>query len=470
MRDFCKKKPWRNVWKTVCFPVFPFFLLLISALPVNTYARNPVNNPSKVKKSFKIKSFTKENTEAQTVPSLTETINKQSTNPNIIEVFDSTLFDETTEVLDHPSLMWLHNPEIKEKRRKIVGTQSSSFEPWWKMELDAFLQEDRLDYKALMRTRINAKVLTQLNSFFFAQAEFELMTGIGSIQTIDQRPGDTSGISQRELLLLLKTTNWLTVQFGTINQRFLQAPLLLAKIPFPSIVENIELFAGKYNNLFLSFQQAVPTTFSDDHSIYIQSLAKIPFLMTKSFFWNYDPKSFYKIKFNSTFFHYSTLPSDIAQNSWANGNSISENPASFKYNYTGFYFGLEPSFQLFPNLGLKLKVHYINNLRDMEKIEELNQGILYSLEVPFDITENIRLTSIIEYFISQPDASVAAYNSERYGHSNRTGFVGELILSFYNRNMEVGIRHLNSRAVRTGGPKEDQSYYLLFLRTGYAKI
>lgn len=462
MRDFCKKKPERSVWKAICFPTF---LFIVYVLPLNTYSKNqnPVNN------SFKIKTSTQEHTETQDTPSLTETIDKQTANPNIIEVFDSTLFDETTEVLDQPFPIWLHNPEIQEKRSKIVGTQSSSFESWWKMELDGFLQEDRIDYRALMRTRINAKVLTQLNSFLFAQAEFELLTGVGSIQTIDQRPGDTSGISQRELLLLLKTTNWLTVQFGTINQRFLQAPLLLAKIPFPSIVENIELFTGKQHTLFLSFQQAVPTTFSDDHSIYIQSLAKVPFLMTKSFFWNYDSKSFYKVKFNSTFFHYSVLPSDIAQNSWANGNSIVENPASFKYNYTGFYFGLEPSFQLFSNLGLRLKAHYINNLRDMDE-EDLNQGILYSLEVPFDITENIRLTPVIEYFVTQPDASVAAYNSERYGHSNRTGFVGELILSFYNRNMEVGIRHLNSRAVRTGGSKENQSYYLLFLRTGYAKI
>ncbi len=457
MRKMAPKKTWKKIWKTICFPAFLLFTLTFS---LNTYSN---------KDSFKIKTSIEEDTEPQNISPLKEVIDKQTANPKIIEVFNSTLFDKNTKVLGHPSLIWLSNPEIKEKRKQIVGAQAGAFEFYWKMDLDGFLQEDRLDHRALMRTRVNAKVLTQLNDFFFAQAEFELLTGIGSIQTIDQRPGDTSGISQRELLLLLKTTNWLTVQFGAINQRFLQAPLLLAKIPFPSVVENIELFRGDRHELFLSFQQAVPTTFSDDHSIYIQSLAKVPFLLTKSFFWNYDPKSFYKIKFNSTFFHYSALPSDIALNSWANGNSIHENPSSFKYNYSGFYFGLEPSFQIFPNLGLNLKVHYINNLRDIDA-KHLNQGILYGFSAPFDITENIRITPVFEYFVTQPDASVAAYNSERYGHSNRTGFVGELILSFYNRNTEVGFRHLNSRAVRTGGPKQKQVYYLLFLRTGYAKI
>ena len=457
MRKMAPKKTWKKIWKTICFSAFLLFTLLFS---LNSYSD---------KNSFKIKTSVEEDTEPQNISPLKEVIDKQTANPKIIEVFNSTLFDENTKVLGHPSLIWLSNPEIKEKRKQIVDAQAGAFEFYWKMDLDGFLQEDRLDSRGLMRTRVNAKVLTQLNNFFFAQAEFELLTGIGSIQTIDQRPGDTSGISQRELLLLLKTTNWLTVQFGAINQRFLQAPLLLAKIPFPAMVENIELFRGDRHELFLSFQQAVPTTFSDDHSIYIQSLTKIPFLLTKSFFWNYDPKSFYKIKFNSTFFHYSALPSDIALDSWANGNSIHENPSSFKYNYSGFYFGLEPSFQIFPNLGLKLKVHYINNLRDIDA-KHLNQGILYSFSAPFDITENIRITPVFEYFVTQPDASVAAYNSERYGHSNRTGFVGELILSFYNRNTEVGFRHLNSRAVRTGGPKQKQVYYLLFLRTGYAKI
>jgi len=179
--------------------------------------------------------------------------------------------------------------------------------------------------------------------------------------------------------------------------------------------------------------------------------------------------SYYKITLNSAFFHYNPLPSDIALASKFYGNTVVEEPARFKYRYTGFYIGLAPSFQIFSNLGLKVKLHYINNIQKIDN-DDLNQGVLYSMQFPFDMTEKIRVTPVFEYFINQPDSSIGYYNSERYGHSDRTGFVGELIFNFYDRNMEVGFRHLRSRAVRQRGLKQAQTYYLLFLRTNYASI
>ena len=126
----------------------------------------------------------------------------------------------------------------------------------------------------------------------------------GSIQKVFQRAGETSGISQREILLLWKATDWLIIQGGAVNQGFLESPLLLGDIAFPSIVQNIEIFNGEEHNLSLSLQQAIPTSFAGDNSIYTQDLTKTPLLLTKSFFWKYHPESFYKVKFNSSFFHY----------------------------------------------------------------------------------------------------------------------------------------------------------------------
>ena len=428
------------------------------------------SNNSQIKTS----ELPEEDFKIKTQPSLNEQINKQSPNPQIIEIFNSTLFDKTffetnTKKSKHSPLIWLQDLEIKEKRSKIIGSKQNTFEAWWKISSEAYLLRARTDYAALIRSRINTKIITQFTDSLLAKAEFELFTSSGSIQQIYQRLGETNGISQREILFSWKATNWLTVQFGAVNQGFLQSPLLLANIPFPSIVENIELFKGEEHDVSFSIQEAIPTTFSDKHSIYTQSLAKIPFLITGSLFWNYDPKSYYKITLNSTVFHYNPLPSDIAQASKRYGNSVFHQPSVFKYRYTGFYIGLEPSFQIFPNLGVKIKIHYIHNAR--ETADNYNQGELYSLQIPFDITENIRITSVFEYFKNQPDSSVAYYNSERYGHSNRTGFVGELIMNFYNRNIEVGFRHLRSTAVKEKGSlNNEQTYYLLFLRTNYANI
>ena len=319
--------------------------------------------------------------------------------------------------------------------------------------------------------RANAKVLTQFTNRLFAQAEFELLTQVGSIQKIFQRPGETGGVSQREIFLLYKFSPWLTIQGGAINQRFLQSPLLLGDTPFPSFVENIDLYEGTQNTLSLSLQQAIPTTFSDKLSLYTPELDNFPLLFTGSVFWNYDPQSFYKLKIHATGFHYTRLPSDIAALSQFAGNTIVGQPPEFKHRYSGFYIGLEPSFQPVPNVAVHFKTHYVHNLQPMPEAKGHNRGLLMSLQVPWDITENIRITPIVEMFRIQPDASVGYYNSERYGHSDRDGIVGELILHLYDRNMEIGFRYLSSNSVTKDIQlKEDQTYYLLFLRTGYAKI
>ena len=466
MRGFRNKKIQKRIQKLIFCLVFLLCVPFSYSEPSpETYTDFPQIKTSEEtqEEDFKIKT-------QDVTPSLSEKISEESANPQIIEVFDSALFDTNTEKHDSSSsLIWLHDPEIQEKRSKIIGSESNIFETFWKMHLNGFLLEDDITYIQMAQTRINAKVLTQFTHFFFASAEFELFAGSGSIQSIYQRLGEgLNGIIQREVFLLLKPTDWLSLQVGIINQRFLQAPLLLGDIPFPSAVENITLFKGEEHSLSLSFQQALPTVFSDDHSISAQELAKAPLFITGSFFWNYDPKNYYKITFNSTFFHYNPLPDDIAQASSFYGNTVEGSPNQFTYDYTGFYVGMEPSFQVFPNLGVKLKVHYIRNIREMPA--DLNQGILYSLQVPFDITENFRITPVLEYFINQPDSSVAYYNSSRYGNSDRTGFVGELLLNIYDRNMEVGFRYLYSNSVREHGIKGKHTYYLLFLRTGYAKI
>ena len=407
--------------------------------------------------------------------SLKERVSKQKANPQIIEIFNSTLFDTEPKEKKDTSFMWFHDPELKEKRTEIIDSKLSSFEAWWKIDLEAFLLDDQFNYTEVVRTKVNTKIITQIMDSFFIQAEFELLTGSGSIQKVFQRAGETSGISQREILLLWQATDWLTIQGGAVNQDFLESPLLLGDIAFPSIVENIELFKGEEHNLSLSFQQAIPTSFAGDNSIYTQDLTKTPLLITKSFFWKYNPESFYKVNLNSSFFHYNPLPSDIARESNFYGNTVSEEPPSFRYRYTGFYFILEPSFQISSKLGLKLKLHYINNIRKIEE-ENLNQGVLYGLQVPFDLTENVRVTSSFEYFKTQPDASVGYYNSAKYGHSNREGFIGEIVFHFYNRNIEVGFRHMRSDDLKPSDDDNDdddignQIYYLLFLRTNYAKL
>ena len=277
MRIACNKNIWIKAQKVL-------FFLTCLFVASHSYSLSKNNN----KHSNEIQTS---ETQVESV-SLRERISEQKANPQIIEIFNSTLFNTKSTEKKDTSFMWLHDTELQEKRSEIIGSKTSIFEAWWKIDLDAFLLEDRLNYTEVVRTKVNSKIITQITNFFFIQAEFELLTGSGSIQRIYQRVGETNGISQREILLLWKATDWLTIQGGAVNQGFLESPLLLGDIAFPSIVENIELFKGEQHILSLSFQQAIPTSFSDAHSIYTQDLTKTPLLITKSFFLEIQPRKF----------------------------------------------------------------------------------------------------------------------------------------------------------------------------------
>ena len=384
-----------------------------------------------------------------------------------INIFESTLF--TNFEKQSPSFMWLYDQELYKKRTQIAGAYHMVLESWWKMHLESFYRTDRAANQIVIRPMVNAKFLTRFYPSLFARVEFELMTGSGSVQEIFKRVGEINGIRHREIFFLWTASRWLALQFGAINQKFLNAPLLMASNPFLSVVQNINMDSGENYDLLLKFQQAVPNTFSDSNSIYTQGISKTPLFATGSLIWNYHPKSFYTIKTYNTFFHFHHLPNDIANASSAYGNTpAAGDVAIFKYDYTGFYLSVEPLVQLLPNTGVQLKAHYIHNL--MVKEQNLNKGLLYGIQIPIDLTENTRITPGFEYFTNQPDSSVAYYNSEWYGHNNRTGYAVEVTVNLYDHNIEIGMRYMNTHSLREQAVIQEQDYFLLFFRTNYAKI
>ena len=439
-------------WRT-----FVLLLVLFCVLPFHYIEARPKKTK---KSSIKI----------QPKPlSLQEKIEQKQHGHNLIDIFDSTLFSPNPEDIKKSStLSWLHNPDIRKNRPSIIGSQPTSLEVWWKINFDGFYLDSQVNNEIVARGRINGKFLTQFTDQLYGLADIQMLTVSGSVQQIFQNPVDINGVSHREIMLLWTARDWVNLKFGAINQEFLESPLLLAKIPFISVVEDLKILDKKDSKHYVSvsFQQAIPSTFSDSHSLNTQNLTETPFMSTLSTFWDYDSKSYYNTRLRGTFFYFSSLPSSIASLSRIYGNRITGEPAEFKYKYRGFYAALEQSFQVFPNLGLQLKVHYINNFTaDIN----YNQGVLFGIHAPFDLTENSRITTIVEYFINQSDSSVGYYSSERYGHNNRMGFNGEVIWDIYKRNVQIGLRYHNSNSfIRS--LRQNETYFLFFMRTNYAKI
>lgn len=424
--------------------------LLFSAIPahpVNKSIKKPSTHSKVIKKTSSKK--------------LTKDVSSSGT------TFTPTLFLQFKG--NNPSLPWLYDQEILKRRHQITGSHRMVLESWWKTNLESFYLTDRTTNQITIRPKVNTKFLTRFYPYLYAVVEFQLLTGSGSIQEIFQRVGEINGVRHREIFFLWSATDWLAIKTGAINQKFLNAPLLMANNPFLSIVESMSFVTNNYNDIDLKFQQSIPNTLSDSNSIYTQGITKIPFFITHSLTWDYHPKSFYTVKTYGTFFYFHSLPNNIAEISTAYGNTPIEGDLSeFKYNYTGYYIAIEPVFHLFPNMEVQLKAHYIRNIKVTE--ENLSAGGLYGIQVPFDLTENIRLTPSFEYFINQPDSSVAYYNSERYGHNNRKGAAIQVTLNLYDRNIEIGLRYMNASSLREQAVIQEQDYFLFFFRTNYAKI
>ena len=382
-------------------------------------------------------------------------------------VFNPTLFMQFKD--NNPSLPWLYDQEIIRKRNRIMGSHRMMVESWWKTNLESFYLTDRSTNQMVIRPKLNTKFLTHFYTHLHAVMELELVTGSGTIQEIFQRVGEINGVRHREIFLLWSATNRIAIKLGAINQKFLNAPLLMANNPFLSIVEKMNILSNNHHDIAINLQQSIPNTFSDSNSIYTQRITNTPFFATHSLIWNYHPKSFYTIKTYSTFFQFHSLPNNIAAASMVYGNTPQEGDLSeFKYGYMGGYFSVEPVLRLFPNMEVRLKLHYIHNMKVTEKFK--NQGAIYGIHIPFDLTENIRLTPGFEYFVNHSDSSVAYYNSEKYGHNDRKGAAIELKLNLYDRNIELGMRYMNTDSLMEQALIQEQDYFSFFFRTNYAKI
>ena len=399
--------------------------------------------------------------------SLDSAIKRVQPNFNFADTFNSTVFkaDKTSP----SSVIWLHDPTRQEKRSRI-HTESIPFEFWWKNKSEAFLTLDKANKTGVLRNKAGAKILSRLFNNFYGHAEFELRTSSGSIQKIYQEAGESNNmISQKEFSLLWQANEKFTLKGGAVNQSFLNAPLLMSDIAFPSLVASFTAHKNKTNSLSFHAQPALLNTFSESNLISTQDDAGLPLFFTLSASASrVHPK--YTINIHFTGFLFYGLTNDILRESLPYGNTPAKDYYTFHYKYRGFHAGIEPSFQLFTNLGLKLKLHYLNNMNSTTKNTPVNQGILGGITIPIDITANMRAAFSLEGFINQPDSSVGYYSSERYGRNDRKGWAVEGIMNLYNRNMDLGFRYLRTHPIREMSLRGTQDYYLFFVRANYAKI
>ncbi len=396
---------------------------------------------------------------------------KKSGYTPLARMFNTTLFTTGSQDLKKSStLMWLHDSNILKRRNQIVGSHSTLWEGWWSFYISGSHQGSEARNNTIVSGRPRVKFLAQITDFIYATVELQFLMEVGSKQEVFTSAADVSGL--KEMVLLWTAKDWLTFKMGVINQEFLNSPLFLDDIPFISMMGDMHVQKWKSKNISLSFnvQQAIPHTVSSSDKLVLSwEYNTTPWLSTGSMFFDYDSESYYKSQAHATLFHFTRLPESVASFSKRYGNTTEGDQGQiFRYNFAGVYTRWGNSWQVFPNVGLDFNVHYIWNM-----LAETghDQGILFNLQIPADVNENLRVTTVAEYFFNQSDSSVAAYSGARYAHNNRSGFNGEVLMDIYKRNLQVGFRYHRSKPVVEDRSLVSSEYYwLFFVRSNYAKI
>ncbi len=205
---------------------------------------------------------------------------------------------------------------------------------------------------------------------------------------------------------------------GALNQRFFGNPLFLDEVSFPAARESLRL-AGKRASVEAVFQQAVPT--STSMSTRTVEKEPMPFLTTESILMGADLTSDLRADLHATHFTFSALPSQVAMDSFANGNIVDASVpqrASFVYGFSGFTYGGALAAGLTPGWRLRTGADLLRNTRAPR---EYSHGLLGFAETQIQLTSAWAITPRIEYFRNERQTSPAFYNSADYAHNNRQG-------------------------------------------------
>ena len=345
---------------------------------------------------------------------------------------------------------WSFSKELEETvETKDIGENffntASGAEAFWNGNygLKSFISEGANE--SLIKVELLGRLKWQLIKPLFVHTKALIIGRSGHTQSVLDRTDRSSGFYVLEFYFDWKALYNLSILHGIIEQDFLSAPLLVADKAFPSLIGKWSIDSFSDFDLNILFQVAIANNFTEQAKR-PSDIQRAPLFMTSSLF--FDSDNFFNIfiKEKFTIFHYYNLPSDIAQRSSVYGNDIDGlgSSAVFKYSFFGFHNNL--SFQkVFSDLwALSAGFEFIYNFMAPNAFNEGFRAYSSVYHNYKDIME-IKLTG--ELFANQSDTSVAYYNSEIYGHSNRKGFLAKIESHFFRSSLTLETGFVYSKPI-----------------------
>ena len=351
----------------------------------------------------------------------------------------------------------------------------------WKVEFHTnFFNEPRAT-NAVVSTEMYAQLNWSLLQNLSLSAQALFIGRNGFTQSIYDRPDRPKGLNLLESFFEWTIYPKLRVQFGIIQQDFLEAPLLITDKTFPSFILNYSWELYDFQSSFL-IQTTIPDSAQDTVKRKVQRLEGVPHFSVTSL--KLENKTFpipWEHAFSNrlTWFFYYKLAPDVAIASRQFRNKVQHlgSDSGFRYNYYGLHNHTNFKLVLSQVWAAEVGFEYLNNLdfyfsKWKDEDNGHNEGYRAYLGLYYNYQNFLEIKSLLEVFENRSNSSVAYYNSEKYGHNDRKGVLAELQLHFHESGLSLGMYFVNSQPVN---PEDNEAIgsataVSLFLKTNYITI
>ena len=395
------------------------------------------------------------------------------------EEIDRGVIDSVVEFEEQESLDFNELRESAEDLLPLEGLMSSSL-----LEDEEESQDFSAFWKAVFKGRsfganykLNAIFITE----FYGKLHWNILDtiSVNAKALFISRNGFTSSIYERgdrkdgRLYFLEGFLTWdflpqIFLKVGTIQQSFLNAPLLITDTSFPSIIGGWSK-QNPYADVSILVQSAIPDNAESVNRP--NQLGGLPLFLTSSVLLHSENVFFQSdIKEIFSLYYYHNLSSDVADNSKIYGNTITGLGESSEFEY-GFF-------------GIHNNINIKRPLSDLW-IFELGWEFLYNFKAEALYNEGTRIYSSFyhnyknfmelrlkgEVFANQADTSVAYYNSEIYGHNDRIGFLSSIQSHLYRSGLTLEASFVYSQPINNKAGNLGPAYSITFsMMTNYLAI
>jgi hypothetical protein len=336
----------------------------------------------------------------------------------------------------------------------------------WSFSLLGQTLEDATDSETYAGAKLNLLGALNLIDYAKLKADFSLVATNGFSQARFGKDSLGNGININEAILVVNEDGLFQVDAGIINQKFLNAPLLVSNLPFPGIRETIK-YDGDYLALGFRAQQAIPTSRTLDSQKRSEK-EQTPTFFTESVFAEFQLSNSTEAQASYTRYRFKNLPTTVANNGRLLGNSVPFSTAAqsqFLYQFEGALYQVNISQELpFESL-LTLNTQLLQNAKAPTAF---NRGYLIEAGLSFPILSQ-KMGLYVSNFFNESDSSPGQYNSSRVGHNNMKGNSFGINVIINNLFM-VSAQYTSSDVISTNLVNSKRQNLSLSLETLYAEF